>query len=111
MPKLPRKVTIGNVSYQIKVVDELKNDDGSPIWGWWRPVYCSIELNKDITGTDNEPEVLLHEILHAIVDCCDLFHRERPLPKEEVVVSSIAKGLAAVLKNNKQLRDYIASIK
>ena len=58
--------------YQIKLVDDLKTEDGKQkAWGRLNNNLQIIELEKDVS-VSRLSEALLHEILHAIdcsIDC------------------------------------------
>ena len=58
--------------YQIKLIDNLKNEDtGQKAWGRVNNSLQIIELEKDVS-VSRLGEALLHEILHAIdtsIDC------------------------------------------
>ena len=97
---LPKKIKIGHLSYQVKYVKDLRNDEGSRLYGQHRPSDQIICLDADLS-LEREKEVVLHELLHAI--WC---HYQLPKDNEERYVECIGNGLATIFADNPKLRRF-----
>lgn len=95
MRKLPGKVRIGGIDYEVRIVSDLRDGDKS-LNGWIRYDPCLILIDADL----NEQMMwvtLIHEVLHGVGDQCG-----RPI--EEDTIESIAYGLYGVLCNSEDLQ-------
>lgn len=95
--KIPESIRIGGVEYAIKYVPNLRN--GSYIaYGHIDYENSVIELS-DTDGVEHQKrcKILLHEILHGIIEASSLYIAE---DEEEKIVDAISKGLYQVLQDN-----------
>ena len=97
----PKKIKIGPLSYQVIRVKELRNDNGTRLYGEHRPSDQIIYLDEDLS-LEREKEVVLHELLHAI--WCQ-YHL--PKDNEEQYIDCIGNGLATIFTDNPKLRRYL----
>jgi hypothetical protein len=102
MARLPRKVRVGLLTYEIEVVDNLM-DEGTKQNGLCIFTEQKIQLDSKPPSSQFAADTLLHEILHAIWG-------ERVLnknPSEEQIVTSLATGIAILLRDNPDLNAWI----
>lgn len=92
--KLPRSVKILGVNYKIKMVS--RRWENGQCWGEINHETCVIKLREDL-NYQKKWEVLLHEILHAVVFHADLNLKHN---QEEVLVERMDEILFAVLRDN-----------
>ena len=92
---LPDKVKIGGIDYDISLIgpDNKQLEDGE-CWGIIDHENCEILISKELKK-DKQKEILVHEILHGIVDFVEL--------EEEIsddYISRLSKIFYQVLKDN-----------
>ena len=95
--KIPDKIRIGGVEYDIKLVDNLR-EGNQLLYGQISYEDCEIRLSTtDGDGYQFRCVTLIHEILHGIAD-----HANLDIEKAgtEQVIDTLAKGLYAVLQDN-----------
>jgi len=98
---LPEKVKIGGIEYKVSEVEPDHNELDSDSWGCIEHEKSEIFISKAINIQKKE-EVLIHEILHGIVDYVEL---DGELNDE--YIAKISKTLYQVLKDN-DLNIYIS---
>lgn len=99
--RLPSKVRIGPIEYDIDYVRDLTGDNGNELVG--RAVYHKAQILIDMDQDDNVmPVTMLHEILHAI-----LFQIGSKHCGDEKLMEGLSTGLLALLKDNPELVAYI----
>lgn len=104
--KIPDKVKIGPVNYDILFLDEVKETNGSDLMGLHEYSKARISLSKKhLPNNDVAMVVLMHEILHGIFDAWEI-----NIKQEESVVSKLGSGLCTLLKDNPELVDYIRKV-
>ncbi len=91
------KVRIGHIDFLIREMDHVNARDS---YGLYVAETQEIHLSKGMHGR-RQAEVLIHEILHGIVDHYNMGHVLGD--KEEPVVRGIALGLATVIRDNQKL--------
>jgi len=100
------KVRIGHLDFLIREMDHVNARDS---YGLYVGEAQEIHLCKGMHGR-RQGEVLIHEILHGIVDQYNLAHVLGD--KEEPVVRGLALGLAAVIRDNQKLfADIVKALK
>ena len=104
---IPKRVDVGPHQYEV-VTDERAvlalRDEGK--YGITRP--DRLEIHVDPGGAHTQvADTLLHEILHCIWDQGGLRMEEPGL--EERVVSSLATGILAVLRQNPEVAKFLLS--
>ena len=90
MPRLPRRVRVGARWYTISRVVRI---DGADAWGMTSSPTNTIQLRDDV-DLDHTPEILLHEIIHAIT-----IDRDLEKVNDEHFICSLTAGLTAVLQD------------
>jgi len=95
--KIPEKVKIGGVNYEIRDVENL-NDGQSVLYGKIDYENFIIELNTKYNQIDHKCIVLLHEILHGILNQVTL-----EVENEELLVEVMSKGLYQIIKDNPEI--------
>jgi hypothetical protein len=90
-------IVISGHKYQCREVDELVSDDGTKLDGWYKVTDNAILIR---TGLQNpyRQSVLLHEIVHGILEHAGIEQREQ-------IASAVAYGLMTVKINGKALID------
>ncbi len=92
--KLPEKIRIGGVNYDIEYAPGL--DDGSQLlYGRLSYSDSTIKINTDCQKSQHMGITLWHEILHGIAG-----HANLEIQDEEQVVDVLAKGIYQVLEDN-----------
>lgn len=100
------KVRLGHLDYTIVEMDYLNSKDA---YGLYVAESQEIQLCKGM-GAHRGGEVLLHEILHGIVDVGNLGYLLKD--NEEPVVRGIAIGLATAMRDNQKLfTDILKALK
>lgn len=93
--KIPKTIKIGWRNYTVKLVEDLQDDNGTPLNGQTDFTNHIIYIDKDIQ--ENEKLVtLLHEIQHCIYHAqgnCDW-------RDNEILVSANAEGFFQLMKDN-----------
>jgi len=96
--KIPRKVRIGGVDYDVREVDHLNN--GTIVcYGQISIENSTISLHSGNQGHHMKCITLWHEILHGIAAHAKLNLGEG---QEEHVVEVLAKGIYQVLQDNER---------
>lgn len=98
---IPGRVRVGPMDYPISV---LPQDNLEGFFGRFN-VKGGIRISDDCGSY--EPVVLLHEIMHAI-----MYHQslsDLPHDLEERIVNSVSEGLAALIRDNPQLIEYLST--
>lgn len=95
--KIPDKIRIGGVEYDIKFVDNLRKGI-ELLYGEISYEDSEIRIsNSDGKSHEFQCITLMHEILHGIADHANL---DIEKADTEQVVDTLAKGLYAVLQDN-----------
>lgn len=88
-------------AYQVSV-KRLSKADGEDNWGLYYPSKYQMDLHGSYPTKEKAAEVFLHESIHVILE-------ERGLElgkKEEQVVTELAKGIMAFLRDNPEARKW-----
>ena len=100
------KVRLGHLDFTIKEMDHLSSKEA---YGLYVAETQEIHLCRGMSK-QRHGEVLLHEILHGIVDFANIAHLLKD--NEEPIVRGIAIGLATTMRDNpKVFTDIIAALK
>ena len=97
---LPKKVKIGGFWWKVKINGDIAEE--GRCFGSTHYKTQTLYLDPDTTET-HQKQVLLHEILHAIVWQVGLEKRftDKDIISEENVIGSLSHTLYQVLKENK----------
>lgn len=99
--KIPEKIRIKNNIIKISTVSKAEADKGNFI-GLYNTEDNTIKIKEGIKDKKLLLDVVLHEILHAILDISN-----KRIRSEEPTVNFLATGLARVFMRNKSLVDFI----
>lgn len=100
------KVRLGHLDFTVVEMDNLNSKES---YGLYIAEMQQIQLCRSMSR-QRHCEVLLHEILHGIVDVWNLAHLLGD--KEEPVVRGLAMGLATAIRDNpKVFAAIIAGLK
>jgi len=94
---IPEKIKIGGIEYTVKMVDEVDENDNN-IDGKICFHHQEIRIKKGM-GKDYTVKVLIHEIIHGILNHCVINKWEGD--EEECFVEKFAHALHQVLKDNR----------
>lgn len=105
--ELPNTLKVGVFEYKIEI-------DGQEAWEWnhaGRTHYRGrrITLSDRIPPTD-QPQILLHEILHALGEAYEIpywVEHEEKDGKYTDKIDMMAKALLALLRDNPELPEYL----
>lgn|SRR5690606_18838680 len=101
--KPPSKVKVGYSIYDVSVVPFIQREKGKPeSAGVCNRLLKKIEIRKDHAHSQVAPEIILHEILHAVWSEFQLDPR-----KEEEYITTLGVGLTNVFKDNPKLLKYL----
>ncbi|KKM70550.1 hypothetical protein LCGC14_0928510 [marine sediment metagenome] len=92
-----KTIKIGCIDYAIDIVDLLEDDERKEIFGQLAYDECEIRI-LDRLAPQAKIAILWHEILHAILVEAGFVGEH-----DEHMVSAIAHGISAVLKNNPKI--------
>jgi len=94
LPKI-KKLKIGSSWYDVKYVDDLKNERGKPLFGRiWQTTHL-VEIDKN-TSYQRKLQALTHESTHGI--CW-----EYAIDDEEDLVEPMSNGFYAFIVSNPEL--------
>lgn len=99
MLKIPGKIRIGSIDYNVELTEETLVCDGVEVKGWIDYDNSLIKINKSIQSIQSLEQTFLHEVVHGIVHDRGLVFDE----KEEKIVDEIAKGIHQLIRDNKNL--------
>lgn len=91
------KVRLGHLDFRIIEMDKVSANES---YGLYLSEAQEIHLSKGMTKRRGA-EVLLHELMHGIVDHQNLGHLLKDI--EEPVVRGMALGLASLMRDNQRL--------
>ena len=97
--QIPSKVRIGGIDYKVKHIPAPTSSDGALCYGTFDPEHSVIELNSEKgLSHDRMCQTLMHEILHGV-----MFHYNLTPEDEEVIVTTMARGIFQVIKDNPKI--------
>lgn len=97
-----KQVKIANLIYKVSRKAGLTSDDGQLAYGIISNGKQTIELETEFPSQDKYKEVVLHEVIHGVVDqygIDNLITHENMEP----IVSILARGLMQVFQDNPDL--------
>lgn len=97
-----KQIKIANLTYKVHRKAGLTSDQGITAYGIITNSKQTIELETDFPSKDKYNEVLLHEVLHGVIDqygIDNLINHENM----ESIVSILARGLMQVFQDNPDL--------
>ena len=95
--KIPNEIRIAGVDYKVEYVNSL-NDGSKLCYGMIDFDKCKIFLNTNETYDHQKMSiVLLHEILHGIIENAEF---QIEIEEEEKLVRMLSRGLYQVLQDN-----------
>ena len=89
------KINIGNSVHEIKLVDELKTEEGDLVLGEYRPFEEAILVSKNFP-TQVKRQTLWHEVMHGMSDEI----RADELQTKHVTIDALAKQLYGFFSKN-----------
>lgn len=97
---------IAPYQYEIRFVEELKNDDGDSLYGEIDYSKCVIRVREEYRDSTRLPFILWHELLHGIIEAAgmELLNNEENA-KVEAVIRVLAPGIVQLLRNNRWAGD------
>ena len=98
-PPLRQLSEIKIAHLKVKVQEEDELDEA---WGIYQRGSKQIKMEKDFPNSEHRKEVLLHEVLHAILDIYRIETKD-----EETLVSQMAVAMMQVMNDNPKLRKYL----
>lgn len=102
--KIPEKIRIAGVDYEVKMVDYL-NNGVNLAYGHIDFIKNTISLSATESMSVGQTNItLLHEILHGIFQH---YGTAVVLENEETVIDVLAKGLYQVVRDNKEFMEEI----
>lgn len=96
MTNLPKKISILGQTFKIETVENMKDTDGSELLGLMTGHQRSIKLSSNLTDA-NRDEVLLHEIIHAVLYISGVSNLLKDNIEESIVVA-LEHGLNGIYK-------------
>ncbi len=103
--QLPKSIKIGHRYYNVILEKEI---DGGRAWGTHSNYESKIQISKELKQPCHKSEIILHECLHGIFHHWELRNLEGMTdPKEEHLVSTLAKGVIQLLHDNPKLKKFI----
>ena len=97
--KIPKKVKIGQFTYQVKFIsDELRDDDGHRLFGQSRHATKEIILDKNAGQTQVE-ETFIHEVIH----CLDAVYKFSDKDISELIIERMGTSLHQFILQNKEV--------
>jgi hypothetical protein len=100
------KVRLGHLDFDLVEMDKISAAES---FGFYAAEAQEIHICKGMNRR-RQGEVIIHELLHGIVDFQNLQHILKD--NEEPVVRAMAIGLATVIRDNQKLfTDLVASLK
>lgn len=106
--KYPKTVKIGAITVSI---EEIAGDSGfsSPTLGQYTSQTATIKLDKATAG-DQRKAVLLHEVIHAILDIHGIdASMQFSHAQNEALVSMLEPALLLLIKTNPKLMEYLTN--
>lgn len=103
--KHPNKIKIANVEYMIERPADISfrnRPDNEQIMGYQHQAAEVIALVEEMPSKASEAEFSLHEVFHALFD-----HFAIDTKKEELIVSTLARGVCMVLIDNPKYLAYL----
>lgn len=103
--KLPESVRVGPFDITIA---EMPENEINAAYGLFSEEHQAILLRPKFTSTAQCAETLLHELLHAVWNVQAIDKKDG----EERIVTKMSLGLAAVMRDNKELfRSILKALK
>lgn len=99
--KPPKSVKVGHATYDLQP-SEPHDSWARGVYGDMNYAHLRIRYNKALPP-QAMAEVILHEVLHAIYSGWNVAEDD----KEEAVVSKVAMGLSAVMRDNPRLVAWV----
>ena len=97
---------IGSDIYKVEYISDLKDENGTGLWGRFVRNHQVIELNENMPSQSRHLETAIHELLHGV---CDLSGSSSPWGKgkEEATVSFLSIHLTNLLLDNPKLLEEL----
>jgi hypothetical protein len=101
--KLPKTLKIGPLRFSVRIVKDLKNEKGHPLWGWFLPDQQEIHVTDSAATKEKLVTILLHECCHALYYTNGLAIKAN----EEQVATAFGFFVNALLTDNPKLMEFI----
>lgn len=99
------KVRIAPYNYEIRFVEELKNDDGEGLYGQIDYAKCVIRIREEYKDSQRLPYVVMHEILHGIIEAAGSTEDDDERKEIEKIITILAPGVIELIRNNRWIVD------
>ena len=102
--KLPEEVLIDAVCYRIEITDDviLVDDKACRADVDYNRARIRLSSKEDTLGDGRKAQVLMHEVVHAI-----LYERDRDEREDEALVDALASGFVNLIRHNPGLMGFI----
>ena len=103
--KIPEKVRIGSIDYDVTVGEEPLIINGVQALGCCDYMDSTIKLDKSIQGNQQLEVTFLHELIHTLFNDCkiDLVNYGLEYEQMEYIVDSLAYSLHQVIRDNPEI--------
>ena len=95
--KIPNKVKIGNVVYDIKLSDEVILMDNKRAYGQIDFNFHTIKIDNSLQDIQGQEETFFHEVFHGIVHQRNFDYDKTD---EENITEELARGFHEFIKDN-----------
>ena len=103
--KIPDKVRVGSIDYDVTVGEDPLIINGVQALGCCDYMDSTIKLDKSIQGNQQLDVTLLHELMHTLFNDCkiDLVNYGLEYEQMEYIVDSLAYSLHQVIRDNPEI--------
>ena len=100
--KIPDKVRVGSIDYDVTVGEDPLIINGVQALGCCDYMDSTIKLDKSIQGNQQLEVTFLHELMHTLFNDCkiDLVNYGLEYEQMEYIVDSLAYSLHQVIRDN-----------
>lgn len=105
-----KHIKIANITYAFHVEDNLTTPEGEAAYGNIKHTDQTILLSSQFPSKQKRDEVLLHEVIHGVID---LYGINNLIPEDngEAVVELLARGMMQVFQDNPDLVKELFNVK
>lgn len=103
-----KHIKIANINFAFSEEDGLTTSDGHGAYGLCSHQDLTIKIEKKFPSEEKRKEVLLHEVIHGVIDMYDI---QVPEDKMESLVVVLARGMMQVFQDNPELVKELFNVK